>query len=179
MGLAISLSASWITALACIQGLTYREGVFLRTSKTGSTHRRLRTALRSSRVETVLALSLYVAVALLIALDHPPIVLTAIILIQGTVYLCSPIAALWNMRAQRVPRHVYRARFEARRLRKSRRRAPSFATFGFAGALFVAVLGGLAIAMFAAPRNLVPVHATTIGPADADAPVPALTPKPR
>jgi cellulose synthase/poly-beta-1,6-N-acetylglucosamine synthase-like glycosyltransferase len=179
MGLAISLSASWITALACIQGLTYREGVFLRTSKTGSTHRRLRTALRSSRVETVLALSLYVAVALLIALDHPPIVLTAIILIQGTVYLCSPIAALWNMRAQRVPRQVYRARFEARKLRRSRRRAPAFATFGFAGALFVAVVGGLAIAMFAAPQKLVPVHATTIGPADAYAPVPALTPKPR
>ncbi len=33
--LVISLSASWITALACIQGLTHREGVFLRTSKTG------------------------------------------------------------------------------------------------------------------------------------------------
>ena len=34
LGLIISLSASWITALACIQGLTHREGVFLRTSKT-------------------------------------------------------------------------------------------------------------------------------------------------
>ncbi len=34
-GMIISLSASWITALACIQGLTHREGVFLRTSKKG------------------------------------------------------------------------------------------------------------------------------------------------
>ena len=37
MGLVISLSASWITALACIQGLTHREGVFLRTSKRAPT----------------------------------------------------------------------------------------------------------------------------------------------
>ena len=164
MGLVISLSASWITALACIQGLTHREGVFLRTSKTGSTHRQLRAALRLSRVELVFAVALYSSVGLLLAaLDHPPILLTVIILVQGTVYLCSPIAALWNMRAQRVPAHEYRARFDARQLRKSRRSAPAFATVGFAGALLLAVLGGSAIAVFAAPDKLIPVRAPTLG----------------
>ena len=43
LALLISLSAAWITALACIEGMSRREGVFLRTSKTGSTHHRLRT----------------------------------------------------------------------------------------------------------------------------------------
>src|SRR5450759_2979699 len=95
-GIVISLSASWITALACIQGLTHREGVFLRTSKTGSTHRRLRTAIRLSRVETLLALSLYTCVGLLAAQSHPPILLTAIIFVQASVFLCSPISAFWN-----------------------------------------------------------------------------------
>jgi cellulose synthase/poly-beta-1,6-N-acetylglucosamine synthase-like glycosyltransferase len=172
-GLVISLSASWITALAVIQGLTHREGVFLRTSKTGSTHRRFRTALRLSRVELLLATVLYVSVGLLIGLKHPPIVLTGIILIQGTVYLCSPISALWNMRAQRVSRETYRARFDVREARKSRRSPRTFATVGFAGALAVAVLGGAALAVFAGPSKLAPVQATTIGPADAVSPVPA------
>jgi hypothetical protein len=176
MGLAISLSASWVTALACIQGLTHREGVFLRTSKTGSTHRQLRAALRLSRVELVLALALYTSVGLLVAMDRPPIVLILIILVQATVYLCSPIAALWNMRAQRVPAHEYRARFEARRLRKSsRRRAPAFATFGFAGALLLAVLGGSATAVFAAPDKLTPVRAPTLGHVSGVSPGPPLT----
>ena len=178
MGLVISLSASWITALAVIQGLTHREGVFLRTSKTGSTHRPIRTALRLTRVELLLAVLLYISVGLLVALDHPPIVLTGIILIQGTVYLCAPIAALWNTRAMRVDRAVYRARFDARDARKSRRPRPAFATVGFAGALAVAILGGVAVAAFAAPDSLAPVKATTIGPAAAQAPVTLTGPSP-
>jgi cellulose synthase/poly-beta-1,6-N-acetylglucosamine synthase-like glycosyltransferase len=172
MGLAISLSASWITALAVIQGLTHREGVFLRTSKKGGDRHPLRTALRLTRVELVLASALYVSVGLLVALDHPPIVLTAIILIQGTVYLCSPIAALWNVRAQRVSRAEYRRRYDSKQLRSSRRSPRTFATVGFAGALFMAVLAGIGIAVFAAPDPLVPVQATTVGPAAAEAPVP-------
>ena len=161
MALVISLSASWITALACIQGLTHREGVFLRTSKTGSTHRRLRTALRLSRVETALAGSLYACVGLLIAQPHPPIVLTAIIFVQASVFLCSPISAFWNIRAQRVPAHEYRARYREQQLRRSRRFAPNFVTVGFLGALVLAILGGLGIAVFSAPSKLAPVRAAT------------------
>lgn len=169
--LLISLSASWITALACAQGMTHREGVFLRTSKTGSTHHQLRTALRLSRVETVLAAALYASAGLLITLAHPPILLISIVLVQATVYACAPVAALWNMRAQRVPAHVYRRRFAEQRRRQTRRSAPSFATVGFAGAVFVAVLTGAAIAVFAAPHRLTRVPAATAGSASAGAPV--------
>ena len=167
MALVISLSASWITALACIQGLTHREGVFLRTSKTGSTHRPIRTALRLSRVETLLAISLYTCVALLVSQPHPPIILTVIIFVQASVFLCSPISAFWNIRAQRVPAHEYRARYRAQQLRRSRRFAPNFVTVGFIGALVLAILGGLGIAVFSAPDKLAPVRAVT-APAGSD-----------
>jgi hypothetical protein len=163
-GLIISLSASWITALACIQGLTHREGVFLRTSKTGSTHRQLRTALRLTRVETVLALALYTAVGLLLALKDPAIVLLVILVVQATVYLCAPIAALWNMRAQRVPDHEYRARFVARQSREPRRSVPAFVTVGFSAALALAVLGGAAVAVLAEPKSDVQVQAPLFAP---------------
>ncbi len=151
--LVISLSASWITALACIQGLTHREGVFLRTAKKqASGERRLRTAIRLSRVETLLAVSLYTAAGFLIALAHPPVLLITIITVQATVYLCSPIAAMWNLRAQRVPAEEYHRRHAERRLREGRRRVRSFATVGFAGALVLATLTGAALAVFAARR---------------------------
>ena len=163
MGFVISLSASWITALACIQGMTHREGVFLRTSKTGSTHRPVRTALRLTRVETLLALALYTSAGLLAAMAHPPVLLVAIISVQGTVYLCAPMAAFWNLRARRVPAHEFRRRFAAQRLRQSRRRRPSLVTAAFAGALLAAVVTGAGIAVFAAPGQLTPVPAVTLG----------------
>jgi cellulose synthase/poly-beta-1,6-N-acetylglucosamine synthase-like glycosyltransferase len=162
-GLLISLSASWITALACVQGLTHREGVFLRTSKTGSTHRPLRTALRLSRIETLLSVALYISAALLIARGNPPILLVLIILVQGTVYACAPAAALWNVFARRVPAAEYRRRYAERQRRDARRPARSFATVGFAGALFLAAVTGVLIAVFAAPTKLVRVPAATVG----------------
>ena len=164
MGLLISLSASWITALACIQGMTHREGVFLRTSKTGSSQHRLRKALRLSRIETVLALALYVSAGFLIALAHPPLLLIIITIVQGTVYLCSPIAALWNLRAQRVPAEEFRRRFEEQHLRRQGRRRPSYATAAFGGAMLLAVVTGAGIAMISSPDKLIPVPAITVAP---------------
>jgi cellulose synthase/poly-beta-1,6-N-acetylglucosamine synthase-like glycosyltransferase len=181
LGLAISLSASWITALAVIQGLTHREGVFLRTSKTGSSHRPIRTALRLARVETILALSLLTAAGLLIALDDPPIVLIFTIFVQATVYLCTPIAALWNVRARQTSTEEYKARFEQRQVRRAtRRRAPAFATIGFAGALILAVLGGSAVAVFADAQADAPVQAPLFGPivSAPSGPAPATTDRP-
>jgi cellulose synthase/poly-beta-1,6-N-acetylglucosamine synthase-like glycosyltransferase len=156
--LVIGLSASWITALACIQGLSHREGVFLRTAKKKATgERRLHTAIRISRVEWLLALALFAAAGCLLALGHPPVLLIVIIGVQATVYLCSPIAALWNLRAQQVPAEVYRRRHAEQKLRAERRPARSFATVGFAGALALAALTGAAIAVFSAPGKLTPV----------------------
>jgi cellulose synthase/poly-beta-1,6-N-acetylglucosamine synthase-like glycosyltransferase len=173
-GLLISLSATWITALACIQGMAHREGVFLRTSKGGSRKRGLRTALRVSRIETLLAVALFTSAGLLLAfLAHPPLLLVGIICVQAAVYLCAPTAALWNLRAQRVPAHEFRRRFEARRLRQSRRSRPSFATGAFAAALGVAVVAGAGIAIFTAPDKLIPAPAETVRRAPEFAPVPA------
>jgi hypothetical protein len=158
--LCISLSASWITALACIQGLSHREGVFLRTAKKkGSNEKRLRTAFRLSRVELVLALSLYAAIACLFVFTNPPPLLILTVLVQATVYACSPVAALWNLRAQRVPSEEYRRRHAVRRFPDSRQPARSFATPRFAAVLVVAALAGAAIAFFSAPAKLSPVPA--------------------
>jgi hypothetical protein len=175
-GIVISLSASWITALACIQGLTRKEGVFLRTSKTGAAGgARLRKALRISRVETLLAAALFTAVGLLVAFADPPPLLLFIIGLQGLVYVCAPVAALWNLRAQRVPAHEYRRRFDERRVRQAHR-APSFVTVGFAAALLLAVVSGAAIAVFAAPDKLVPAPAPAAAVRQAGAVVPVPPP---
>jgi cellulose synthase/poly-beta-1,6-N-acetylglucosamine synthase-like glycosyltransferase len=164
--LVISLSASWITALACIQGLAHREGVFLRTSKVGSDRHPLRRAIRLSRFETLLAAALFTSAGLLIGAGNPPILLITIILVQGSVYACSLVSALWNMRAQRVPGEEYRRRFAEQQLRKTRRRVPTFATFGFACALLLAVMSGALIAIYASPSKTAPVPAATVGPVE-------------
>jgi cellulose synthase/poly-beta-1,6-N-acetylglucosamine synthase-like glycosyltransferase len=164
LSLLISLSASWITALACIEGMSRREGVFLRTSKTGSSHRPLRTALRLSRWETVLAVSLYASAGLLAASAHPPLLLVGIISLQGTVYLCSPIASLWNLRARRVSSLEYRRRFDEQRFRQATRGRPSFRAGRLAGALGLAFVVGAAAAVLAAPGELLPGSAVNHGP---------------
>jgi hypothetical protein len=97
------------------------------------------------------------------------VLLIIIVVLQGVVYACGPAAALWNLRAQRVPAEEYRRRFAQRQERKERRGAPSFATVGFAGALFLAVVAGIVLALFAAPSKLAPVPAKTIGAVAAEA----------
>jgi hypothetical protein len=164
-GLTVSLSACWITALACIQGLTYREGVFLRTSKVGSDRRPLRRALRLSATELALAVAQFTAAGLLIAHNNRPWLLIFIILVQGSVFGCAPATARWNMRAQRVPASEYRRRHGARRIRQAARRpAPAFATVGFAAGLLLAIVAGFILASLWGPRELAPVPARTIGP---------------
>jgi hypothetical protein len=161
LGLAISLSASLITAIACVEGMSRREGVFLRTPKTGASRHRLRAAFRLSRWEALLAIALYASAGLLAARHHPPILLIFIIIIQGSVYACSPIASLWNLRAQLVSPLEYLRRHEERRIRQASR--PSFRVARpIAAMLFAAVVGATAAAI-AAPNTLVPgtpaVHA--------------------
>jgi hypothetical protein len=156
LGLVASLSASWTTAMGCMEGLTRREGVFRRTSKTGAKKRQVRTALRLSRWETVSGVALYVCAGLLSKLAHPPIVLIVIIAVQGTVYICSPTMALWNVATRRVPRSVYVRRAEKRRMRQATRRRPSFAPVVFAVTLLIAALVGAGFATLSAPSGLLP-----------------------
>ena len=146
--LVISLSTTRVIAVACLEGIARRDGVFLRTSKAGDNKHRIRKALRLSRWETLLACALYAAAGLLATLRNPPLLLIGIVSLQGTVYLCGPIAALWNLRAQRVPAAEYRRRFHEQRLRTATRRRvwakiPTIAT----ASLLTLGAGGLAAAL--------------------------------
>ena len=159
LSLLISLASGWVTALACIEGMSRRDGVFLRTSKTGIAHHRFRTALRLCRVESVLTVALYVSAGLLAAGRRPPLLLIVIVALQGTVYACAPIASFWNMRAQRVPAHAYRRRFEQRRVRQANGRRPTFRVLGAATAAVVALgVGGMA-GVFVSPIKLLRANA--------------------
>ena len=102
LSLVISLSVTWVVALGCLEGIARRDAVFLRTSKVAG-RRSILKALRLTRVETILATALYVAVGLLAGLRHKPWLLIVIIFLQATVYLCGPIASVWNLWAVGVP----------------------------------------------------------------------------
>ena len=153
LSLVISLAVTWVIALGCIEGVARRDGVFLRTSKAGG-RRTIFTALRLARVETILAVALYISVGLLAGLRHKPWLLLFLVLVQATVYLCGPIAAVWNLRAQGLTGQEYRRRFAERQLRAERRRpARALVPRPAAAALTALCVGGVTSA-FVAPVSL-------------------------
>jgi hypothetical protein len=156
LALIISLGVTFVIARGCIEGVARRDGVFLRTSKTGG-GRTILTPLKLTRWETGLALALYAAAGFLARLEHPPWLLIVLVATQATVYLCAPIAAVWNLRAMRVERQGRRRGFAERRQRGGVR-LPQRATV-ILGAL---VIAGLACA-FVSP-SLPLVNATTAAP---------------
>jgi cellulose synthase/poly-beta-1,6-N-acetylglucosamine synthase-like glycosyltransferase len=159
LSLVISLSVAFVIARGCIEGIARRDGVFLRTSKADG-RRTIFTALKLTRWETALAAALYTCAGLLAATRHRPWLLIFIIVLQATVYLCGPIAAVWNLRAQTAPgrarQHAFaeRRRRAPRRARAARARMPRPAT----AALTALCVGGVTSA-FVAPVAL--LHATT------------------
>ncbi len=175
LSLLISLSVTWVIALGCIEGTIRRDAVFLRTSKVGG-RRRISAALRLSKVEAVMAVALFTAVGFLAATRHAPWILVFLILIQATVYLCGPIASVWNLWAQGTPDTEYRRRFEERRLRAERRRRPlawlprpaigatvaALGAGGVAGALLVPVPLLSATTASASPRSLATSSGTAV-----------------
>ena len=152
LSLVISLAVTWVIALACIEGVARRDGVFLRTSKAAG-RRRVISALRLTRVETMLAVTLYTCVGLLVALRHGPWLFIVIIFIQATVYLCGPIASVWNLWAQGVPADVRERRFEQRRLRADRGRRAWTRLSRPATAAVAALCIGAATSAFLAPGS--------------------------
>jgi cellulose synthase/poly-beta-1,6-N-acetylglucosamine synthase-like glycosyltransferase len=153
LSLVISLSVTRVVALACIEGVTRRDGVFLRTLKATAGRRGIPTALRQTRLETALAAALYAGVGLLAGLRHAPFLLMFITFVQGTVYLCGPVAAVWNVRAQGVPAGQRRRRFEQRRLRAERRRGAGIRLWRPAGAALAALCVGAATTAFLIPGS--------------------------
>jgi hypothetical protein len=165
LSLVISLSVTWVVALGCLEGMARRDAVFLRTSKVAG-RRRIRTALRLTRVEATLAVALYIGAGILATSHHPPWLLVFIIFIQATVYLCGPIASVWNLWAAGVEAPEYLQRFEKRRLRAERRRR-SWARLprpAAVGATLTALCAGGVASAFLAPVAL--LHTAAIRPAE-------------
>ena len=156
LSLVISLSVTWVVALGCIEGVARRDGVFLRTSKAGG-RRNIFRALRLTRVEIVLAAALFTAAGALAVSGHKQWLLIAIIVLQGCVYLCGPVASVWNLWARGVPVHEFRRRFQQRRLRAERRRPLARLPRPAAAAFSAVCLGGLTSAFLPAAPLL---HAT-------------------
>jgi hypothetical protein len=153
LSLVVSLSACWVTGVACVTGLMQREGVFRRTSKSISPKHRIRKALQLTRSEAVLGGALYAATAILLTRPHVLVVLSLITFLQGTVYMCSPIVALWNVFAQHVPTTEYRRRYERQQLRAmARRRRPRIARL--VTTVLATATVALGVAAFTAPANL-------------------------
>ncbi len=168
LSLVISLAVAFVIARGCIEGVARRDGVFLRTSKAGG-RRTVFTALRLVWLETALAVALYACAGLLAVVRHGPWLLVFFIAVQATVYLCAPIASVWNLRAQSVPGHAYRRRFAERSLRARRRRRLAWPAFPRpAAAALTALCVGGATSAFVAPVSL--LHTTAAGRG-------ALTPK--
>jgi cellulose synthase/poly-beta-1,6-N-acetylglucosamine synthase-like glycosyltransferase len=156
--LVISLASSWTIAIACIQGLVQREGVFLRTPKNDRNQKvvqRMGDALWLARWEMVLVALLIVCAGLLAASHSAHILLIVVICLQACVFFCAPVAAFWNVRAQAVPAAERSRRFDAEELRRSlsHRRRRSFVGAGVALAM-VAVIGAVVLASVTAPGVL-------------------------
>jgi cellulose synthase/poly-beta-1,6-N-acetylglucosamine synthase-like glycosyltransferase len=158
MSTVISLAVAFVIARGCIEGVARRDGVFLRTSKAGG-RRTIFTALKVTRWETAFAVALFISVGLLAGLRHKPWLLTFLVFVQATVFLCGPVASVWNLRAQGVQGQKHRRGFAERRLRaQRRRRARALVPRPAAAALTALCVGGVTSA-FVAPVSL--LHATT------------------
>jgi hypothetical protein len=153
LALIISLGVTFVIARGCIEGVARRDGVFLRTSKSGG-GRTIFTALKLTRWETGLAIALFTAAGFLGAREHPPWLLIVLVATQAAVYLCAPVAAIWNLRAMRAER-AGRRREPATRRQRGGVRLPRTAVV----ILSALILAGLASA-FVSP-SLPLVNATT------------------
>jgi hypothetical protein len=146
------LSLSLTVARACVEGLVRREGVFLRTPKSGGGHR-LRAAFAAARSETVLALLLLALALALAGVGSASSFVVALSFWQGAVYASGPLMAWLNQRAHLTP--------ELERRRQSEERRERLATVarrvGVASASG-AVLAGVAFAVILALGALHPGH---------------------
>jgi cellulose synthase/poly-beta-1,6-N-acetylglucosamine synthase-like glycosyltransferase len=158
LSLVVSLAVAFVIARGCIEGVARRDGVFLRTSK-ASGRRTTLGALKLTRWETALAVALYISVGLLAGLRHRPWLLIFLIFAQATVYLCGPIASVWNLRTQTVPGRERRRSFAERRLQAERRRRTRALLPRPAAAVLTAICVGGVTSAFVAPVSL--LHATT------------------
>src|SRR5437870_4671958 len=144
------LSMSWTVALACLNGLVRREGVFLRTPKVGDRPNAL-TALWTARTEGFLACALWGAGVAVVVSDRAGPLLASLFAWQGTVYATAPVMAWLNQHTELSAQLERRRRSEWMRERVARVGAPLAVTVG--GLLAV---GGIAAAILVAGATAPP-----------------------
>lgn len=93
-------SLGWAVTLACIQGLVQKEGVFLRTPKSGSGSRAWH-AIQVTQWETTIALICAMAGVLSFILDPNWRTFSLMVLLfwQGSLYIAAPIYSLLSLKA--------------------------------------------------------------------------------
>jgi cellulose synthase/poly-beta-1,6-N-acetylglucosamine synthase-like glycosyltransferase len=142
------LSLSWTVALACVQGLVRRRGVFLRTPKE-SDRASLAGAFWSARTETVLAVALW-TMGLLTFLRGTSWFVLALFVWQGCVYATAPFMSWLNQHTELSAQLERRRRSEWRR--EKRFAAPAPLVIGaFIGALVVAAFAAALVGGGAGP----------------------------
>jgi cellulose synthase/poly-beta-1,6-N-acetylglucosamine synthase-like glycosyltransferase len=134
------LSLSWAGALACLQALFRKEGVFLRTPKTADDPS-LASAVWAARSETALALSLWGAGAAVALLRLATPFLLALFAWQGAVYASSTYMSVLNHR-MKLPEDLERRRRTERRRERLAQRWPYYAG-GAASIVAVAAVSAL------------------------------------
>jgi cellulose synthase/poly-beta-1,6-N-acetylglucosamine synthase-like glycosyltransferase len=132
------LSLSWTVALACLQGLVRREGVFLRTPKTEEDHH-LRATVAAARTELSLTLILWGLAGALAVGTSATALLVGLMAWQGAVYASSPIMSWLDQRGHLPPELERRRTTERRRERLVAIARPmAYTSIGALGAAIVA-----------------------------------------
>jgi cellulose synthase/poly-beta-1,6-N-acetylglucosamine synthase-like glycosyltransferase len=136
------LSVSWTVAIACLQGLVRKRGVFMRTPKSGERRDPL-SAVWTAKTETVMAGTLWGAGAVALAAGKATPFLLGLLAWQGIVYAAAPVMSLLNTRSHLTPELERRRRTESMRER-FRRAGPYLAGVAasvIALAVFAALVG--------------------------------------
>src|SRR5213082_1116439 len=149
--LGIWFALSWVVTLAVVRGLLSRQAAFLRTPKQKATRNRLWPAVRSSAVESTLALLALVGafVMLLAAPAVPTAILAVMLLFEAWIFGSAPWASFAAEGIQLTPfRRIYG------RSAQNTGERPDVATRAAAlipGALALVVIGVLAYGLLNAP----------------------------
>jgi hypothetical protein len=159
------LSLSWTVALACIQGLVRREGVFLRTPK-AEDHGSVWAALVSARTELLLTAGMWGIAGGLAATTSATWLLIGLVSWQGSVYASAPFMSWLEQHGHLTPELERRRRTEVRRERLTALARPL--AFGSLGAVVGAAVFAIVLALGAShpgrPSN--PFHTPPPGPGD-------------
>ena len=160
------LSLSWTVALACVQGLIRREGVFMRTPKTED-DRSLWAAIVSARTELALTVLMWGMAGALAATTNATWLLIGLLSWQGAVYVSAPVMSWLDQHEHLTPELELRRRTESRRERMAALARPiAIGSLGaaLAGTAAFAIVLALGVSHPGTPSN--PFSTPQAGPGD-------------